>query len=64
MVKMIVDKWMKVWHHLPLNDTCVSFRYLDYGDAEWKQQANEALKSLETWVRDLSHCIPHWLYNL
>uniref|UniRef100_A0A673AVH9 Leucine--tRNA ligase, cytoplasmic n=1 Tax=Sphaeramia orbicularis TaxID=375764 RepID=A0A673AVH9_9TELE len=22
--------------------------YLDYGDAEWKQQANEALKSLET----------------
>lgn len=24
------------------------FRYLDYGDAEWKQQANEALKPLET----------------
>lgn len=23
-------------------------RYLDYGEAEWKQQANAALKSLET----------------
>jgi len=30
------------------NTTCVSDRYLDYGDAEWKQQANEVLKSLET----------------
>lgn len=27
---------------------CVSSRYLDYGDAEWKKQTNEALKSLET----------------
>lgn len=25
-----------------------SFRYLDYGDAEWKKQAKEVLKSLET----------------
>lgn len=23
-------------------------RYLDYGDSEWKQEANKALKSLET----------------
>ncbi|XP_035480989.1 leucine--tRNA ligase, cytoplasmic [Scophthalmus maximus] len=26
--------------------------YLDYGDAEWKQQANEALKSLETFCEE------------
>uniref|UniRef100_A0A3Q2T4A5 Leucine--tRNA ligase, cytoplasmic n=1 Tax=Fundulus heteroclitus TaxID=8078 RepID=A0A3Q2T4A5_FUNHE len=26
--------------------------YLDYGDAQWKQQANEALKSLETFCEE------------
>lgn len=26
--------------------------YLDYGDAEWKQQANEVLKSLETYCEE------------
>lgn len=31
-------------HHLVV---CVR-RYLDYGDAEWKQQANKVLESLET----------------
>lgn len=32
----------------PNANICPSHRYLDYGDAEWKQQANEVLKSLET----------------
>ena len=35
--------------HMFMTKTCyVSFRYLDYGNAEWKQKAGEALKSLET----------------
>lgn len=43
MVKMVEE-----FNAIPQLMLYASFRYLDYGDAEWKLQANEALKSLET----------------
>lgn len=55
MTEMIRDRsrFTSVEHPVLFAISCVlmlyvSLRYLDYGDAEWKRQANEALKPLET----------------
>ena len=44
----IVMRLVSIRHVLV--SVCVCLRYLDYGNEEWKQQAMNCLKPMETWV--------------